>query len=40
VPGGRGEFTVTADGQTLWNKHEKGSFPEPKALVAALMKGA
>ena len=38
VPGGRGEFTVTADGRTLWNKQVQGSFPDPKALVAELKK--
>ena len=36
VPGGKGDFTVTADGTQLWDKHETGSFPDDDAIVQAL----
>lgn len=37
VPGGRGDFIVTADARCLWDKRKMGDeFPEPSAIVSAL----
>lgn len=36
VGGGRGDFIVTADGTTLWNKKAEGGFPSEPAMVKAL----
>lgn len=37
IPGGRGDFIVTADGRELWNKRAMDDeFPEPSAIVAKL----
>jgi len=36
VPGGRGDFTVIADGRTLWDKHDTGEFPRESDIVAML----
>jgi len=35
--GGRGDFLVTADGVTIWDKQKTGSFPDEGKLVAALL---
>lgn len=36
IGGGRGVFTVIADGTEVWNKHKRGSFPDESALVGEL----
>jgi selT/selW/selH-like putative selenoprotein len=36
VPGGTGEFTVIVGGQTLWDKHRTGRFPENAEILAML----
>jgi len=36
IGGGRGAFTVVADGVQVWNKHECGLFPDEATLVAEL----
>jgi len=36
VPGGRGEFTVVADGNVLWDKHAEGRFPEHDEVLDKL----
>ena len=36
TPGGRGEFTVLADGVKLWDKHVKGRFPEADEILSRL----
>ena len=36
VKGGRGDFTVTADGRLLWDKHETGEFPREADIVGML----
>jgi selT/selW/selH-like putative selenoprotein len=33
IDGGRGVFTVIADGNEVWNKHKAGSFPEEDEVV-------
>ena len=36
-PGGRGDFIVIADGNTLWDKRRMGDeFPEHDAILAKL----
>jgi len=37
VPGGRGDFVVTADGSQLWDKRRMGDeFPDPAAIIEKL----
>jgi selT/selW/selH-like putative selenoprotein len=36
VADGRGEFTVTADGKVLWDKHKEGRFPEHDEVLDPL----
>jgi selT/selW/selH-like putative selenoprotein len=36
VPGGVGEFTVLVNGAKLWDKHERGRFPEEKEILSTL----
>jgi predicted Rdx family selenoprotein len=36
VAGRTGEFTVLADGKTLWDKHARGRFPEEAEIVEKL----
>ncbi|MSP23898.1 MAG: hypothetical protein EXR75_01795 [Myxococcales bacterium] len=36
TPGGKGEFTVLADGKKLWDKHETGRFPEDAEILSQL----
>lgn len=36
IPGGGGEFTVTADGKKLWDKHESHRFPEHDEILKQL----
>ena len=37
VPGGRGDFIVTADGRRLWDKRGDGSgFPAPEEILRRL----
>jgi selT/selW/selH-like putative selenoprotein len=38
VPGGRGEFTVTAGDQTLWSKFDRGGFPDENKLAQQIEK--
>lgn len=33
VDGGRGVFTVIADGTEVWNKHASGGFPDEAEVV-------
>ena len=35
--GGKGDFIVTADGVTLWDKRKTGNFPDEVKLVSALL---
>ncbi len=39
LEGGRGVFTVVADGKEVWNKHEIGAFPSPSEIVKRLAAG-
>ena len=39
IKGGRGVFTVLADGVQVWNKHETGSFPKQAEIVKRLTAG-
>jgi selT/selW/selH-like putative selenoprotein len=39
IKGGRGVFTVIADGKQVWNKHETGSFPKESEIVKRLTAG-
>lgn len=32
VPGTGGVFTITVDGQTVWDRREDGGFPDAKVL--------
>jgi selT/selW/selH-like putative selenoprotein len=36
VPGSRGVFDVTVDGDVIFSKHRSHSFPEPEEIVTAL----
>jgi hypothetical protein len=36
VPGGKGQFDVLRDGQTVFSKGESGRFPEEGEILAAL----
>ena len=37
VPGGRGDFIVTADGERVWDKRAMGDrFPEDEEILQAL----
>jgi predicted Rdx family selenoprotein len=36
VRGGRGDFIVVADGETLWDKKKMGGFPDDAAIAAQL----
>ena len=36
VPGSRGVFDVTVDGDSIFSKHRSHSFPEPADIVAEL----
>ena len=36
MPGKTGEFTVVADGATLWDKSQSGRFPEHQEIVSKL----
>ena len=36
VRGGRGDFIVEADGELLWDKRSRGSFPDDARIVADL----
>lgn len=36
TPGGRGEFTVLADGRKLWDKSQTNRFPEHQEIMSQL----
>jgi predicted Rdx family selenoprotein len=36
IPGGKGQFDVIRDGQTVFSKHDAGRFPEHDEIVALL----
>jgi predicted Rdx family selenoprotein len=36
IPGGKGQFDVIRDGETVFSKHDAGRFPEPDEIVALL----
>jgi predicted Rdx family selenoprotein len=36
VPGETGEFTVLLDGRKLWDKHQRGRFPEDGEILSQL----
>ncbi len=36
VRGGRGDFIVEADGEILWDKRSRGSFPDDAGIVEQL----
>ncbi|MCA9624925.1 MAG: Rdx family protein [Myxococcales bacterium] len=36
VPGQSGEFTVLVDGEKVWDKYERGRFPEHAEVVDQL----
>jgi predicted Rdx family selenoprotein len=37
VPGGRGDFIVTADDESIWDKRKMGDrFPDPAEITTAL----
>ncbi len=36
IPGGRGDFLVTANGVSLWDKRKSGVFPEDQEILAKL----
>ena len=38
--GGRGDFIVTADGVTLWDKKKSGGFPDDAAIAAQIGAGS
>jgi selT/selW/selH-like putative selenoprotein len=38
VPGARGAFDVTVDGQKIFSKHVSHRFPEPGEIIAELRK--
>jgi selT/selW/selH-like putative selenoprotein len=35
-PGATGEFTVWRDGAKIWDKHERGRFPEAREILDQL----
>ena len=36
LPGGKGQFDVTRDGELVFSKHETGRFPEDGEILTAL----
>jgi predicted Rdx family selenoprotein len=36
VPGGKGQFDVIRDGETVFSKQESGRFPDEGEILAAL----
>jgi predicted Rdx family selenoprotein len=36
IEGGRGVFTVIAEGREVWNKHRTGKFPNEDSLAGEL----
>ena len=36
IPGGRGQYDVSADGRPVFSKHELGRFPEDGEVLALL----
>jgi predicted Rdx family selenoprotein len=36
IPGGKGQFDVIRDGETVFSKHDAGRFPETDEIVALL----
>jgi len=36
IPGAKGQFDVTRDGELVFSKQESGRFPEPGEILGAL----
>ncbi len=36
IPGGKGQFDVLRNGETVFSKHEAGRFPEHDEILSAL----
>jgi len=36
IPGGRGDFIVQRDGELLWDKKQRGRFPETDEILERL----